>query len=317
MKKVAIYGTGAFGYAILKHLDNKHDSSFQLSAYDHHPGTTEHLREKRSHPIFHKDTIISHRPEFFDTPEELVANADIIVLAVPSRATTEVTRLISENAPNNVTIVNIAKALDKATGKRLSEIVEQAAGDFPYHYAQLSGGTIASDLFHHEPLGIDIASEDESTRETLKQLFTSSNLTVMTTDDVRGVEYASALKNVISILAGIVKGLGFSYGSETHIISTTADYVGTICVEKLGAKPETFSIGSQCWGNDMWMSCTGNTRNRAFGELLGSGKPVSEALEEMHQGHKLVEGVNTLQVLDQLPEFKEVETIKCTARSHR
>ena len=309
-RTIALYGVGAFGYAILKHLDNKHDDSFNLIAHDSVAEVNTHLREQRQHPFLYQDTRISHRPTFVDTPEELVANADIIVLGVPSQFTAQVSQLIAANAPSGVTIVNLAKALDKTSGKRLSLVFQEAVGDFDHRYAQLAGGTIAADLFAHEPLGIDIASTDPQVRDDLQALFTSRNLTVMTTDDVVGVEYASALKNVISILAGIVKGLGFSYGSETHIISVTAHQVGSICTEKLGAKPETFSIGSQCWGNDMWMSCTGNTRNRQFGELLGSGTPVTEALEQMHAGNKLVEGVNTLQVLDQLPEFKEIELIK-------
>ena len=310
MNKIAIYGVGAFGYAILKHFDNKQDDSYQLVGYDALAEVNQHLSEKRSHPFFHTDTQVSERPSFVHSPEELLVGADIVVLGVSSDATREVAQTIKNHAKPGITIINIAKALDKTTGKRLSEIMAEELDGFDYHYSALAGGTIADDLFHHEPLGIDIASTSSDVADELQRLFSSSNLKVYTTNDLAGVEYASALKNVISILAGIVHGLGFSYGSETHIISRTAFHVGEICVDNYGARPETFGIGSQSWGNDMWMSCTGDTRNRALGELLGKGTSAKDALAEMHAGRKLVEGVNTLQILDQLPAFKEIEVIK-------
>ncbi|KAA0003133.1 MAG: hypothetical protein FE044_01935 [Thermoplasmata archaeon] len=51
----------------------------------------------------------------------------------------------------------------------------------------------------------------------------------------------------------------------------------------LGAKPHTFSMESQCWGNDLWMSCTGKSRNREFGKLIGDGLSPKEALKEMEK----------------------------------
>jgi glycerol-3-phosphate dehydrogenase (NAD(P)+) len=170
-------------------------------------------------------------------------------------------------------------------------------GDKPYFYSVLAGRTIASDLFSHEPLGADIACTDCNTCVKLADLFNSETLNVYATDDVKGVEYAGAFKNVIAIFAGIVSGLGLSYGSETHFISRASGNIKNLCVRKLGAQEKTFSMESQSWGNDYWMSCTGNTRNRQYGILIGRGNSPSEALEIMKKERKSVEGVNTLKVL--------------------
>ena len=309
-KHIALYGIGAFGYAILKHLDNKHDDTFDLIAYDIVDEVMDKLRADRTHPHHHTDTSITDMPRFADSPEELLKDADIVIVAVASSATRLVMQTIKQYAKPGVILVNTAKALDKDSGKRLSEITVEELDGFDYVYAQFAGGTVADDLFRHEPLGIDIASQAEAVLQPLADIFTSSNLQVYTTTDLTGVEYASSLKNVISILAGIVKGLGFSYGSETHIISKTAQAIGDVCVEQLGARADTFSMGRQCWGNDMWMSCTGETRNRQLGILLGEGVSTQEAIETMHKGNKLVEGVNTLKIIDQLPGLKDIETVK-------
>lgn len=307
---IALYGIGAFGYAILKHLDNKHDDSFSLTAYDIVDEVMDSLSTTRQHPFYHTDTTISDMPEFARSPEDLLKDADIIITAVSSDATREVMRTIRSHAKQPVTIINTAKALDKESGQRLSQLVDKELEGFNHAYALLAGGTIADDLFRHEPLGIDIACSDEPALKTLSDIFTSANLHVYTTTDLLGVEYAAALKNVISILAGIVKGLGFSYGAETHIISKTAQEIADVCINQLGAQPDSFSMGRQAWGNDMWMSCTGNTRNRQLGILLGEGVSAPEALEAMHKGNKLVEGVNTLRTVDQLPGIKDIQSVQ-------
>src|SRR5690606_30568015 len=147
-------------------------------------------------------------------------------------------------------------------------------------YAMLAGGTIATDLFHQEPLGADIACENEGALAKLAKVFESRNLFVYPTTDLTGVEYASAFKNVISVMAGITSGMGFSYGAETHIISRCAYEVERVVTGELGGSEETFRMNSQCWGNDLWMSCTGNTRNREFGILLGRGFSIDEAQQK-------------------------------------
>jgi len=68
-------------------------------------------------------------------------------------------------------------------------------------------------------------------------------------------------------------------------------------LKNLGGKSKTFGIQSQCWGNDLWMSSTGNTRNREFGILLGQGMTVDWAIKKMKKEEKTIEGLKTIQAL--------------------
>ncbi len=307
--KVSIYGIGNFGYAMLKHFDGKQHESIKVTAYDRNQTVLESLKTNHSHPFFHKSVKISDYINFARNFNELLDDCDVLILAVSSDATREVAQNIKPFIKKPLVIVNTAKALDYQTGKRLSEIVDEELREVSYTYALVAGGTIAQDLFKHEPLGIDLACSNTRLTQGLNDLFTSNNLHVYSTTDLIGVEYAAAFKNIIAILAGIVKGLGFSYGSETHLISRTAQQVADIAVNKLGAQTETFSTGRQCWGNDLWMSCTGNTRNREFGILLGKSIPVEEALAKMTAAHKTIEGYNTVKVIDKIDVLKNIEII--------
>jgi glycerol-3-phosphate dehydrogenase (NAD(P)+) len=303
MLKVSIYGIGNFGFALLKHLSQPYayTREFILFAYDSDKLLMDNLRINRTHLIHHRDVKISKHVILPTTLKQLLDNTDVLILAVTSIGIKDVLLELRPFINSKLIIVNTAKALS-AEGRRFSEVIFECMDgiDFPVSIAVLAGGTIAYDLFKHEPLGVDIASYDEKTLKLLKDIFSTNNLKVYTSTDLVGVEYAASFKNVISILAGIVKGLGLSYGSQTYMISRAADEVKRLVIDEFGAKENTFGIGSQCWGNDLWMSCTGNTRNREFGILLGKGKTVNEAINEMRADNKTIEGINTLMTLNNI-----------------
>jgi glycerol-3-phosphate dehydrogenase (NAD(P)+) len=303
MRKISIYGIGNFGFALLKHLDKKADKGqFSLHMYDRNKKLRDSLRKEGVHLIHHKNIKISKNVVVEESPKNLVNGADILILAVTSNAIKEVVSNIKSYINKKIIILNTAKALDSTTGERPSVIIKNSLKGvkYPVSVAMMAGGTIAKDLFYENPLGADIACKNKKTLETLKDIFVSDNLNVYTTSDIVGVEYAAAFKNVVSISAGIMKGLNFSYGSETHIISRLSGEIKKLVVTKLGGKCATFSTESQCWGNDMLMSATGNTRNREFGILIGKGYDPKKALEKMKKENKTVEGINTVKVIKKI-----------------
>lgn len=301
LRKVGVYGTGHFGYALLHHLEHKAGSQIELKAYDRNPQIRASLATQRQHPLYESGSLLAEHVRIVDSVAELMDGLEILILAVTSISMREVSaRIAAEPWTSPLTIVNTAKALDYQTGRRLSEIVAEVISNpsQPVTYAALAGGTIAGELLSQNPLGMTIACLDRGKLGELKWLFGSPNMWVEVTTDLVGVEHAGAFKNVIAICAGMVRGLGFSYGAETHLISRMAQEAEKFCIGCLGAAPETFSIGSQCWGSDLWMSCTGSSRNRALGELLGEGQSLQEANEQMAAQQKTVEGVQTLRALD-------------------
>jgi len=282
---------------MLRHLQRKIPDSISLTVYDRDAEVRQCLASQRKHPHHSADTPVRDEVRIADSTDELLADLDALILAVTSNSTREVIANIAEASwAQPLVIINTAKALDFQTGCRLSELVTEGLANSAkeFVYSALAGGTIASDLLQHEPLGMTVACQDAGALSSIGKLISSRNLWVEATTDLVGVEYAGAFKNVIAICAGMVHGLGYSYGSTTHLISRLAREIETLCVTRLGAQQGTFSTGSQCWGSDLWMSCTGKTRNQELGRLLGEGRSLDDANQAMAQKHKTVEGVQTL-----------------------
>ena len=195
----------------------------------------------------------------------------------------------------------------KKSGKLYSSILSNILSKKKYEYGILAGGTIASDLFKEEPLGITMAFNKKKDQLLLKKIFSNQNLKVYESSDVIGVEYASAFKNIISILAGIVNGLKYSFGSETHLISIASGEVKNLVLNHLGGSPCTFAMESQCWGNDLWMSCLGNSRNRKLGILIAKNDSFIKGLNEAKKNNITVEGINSIYSLEKFKMLNKVD----------
>lgn len=315
-QNVLVYGGGQFGFAIARHLGNKFskDPTQRINLYEIDTAVSDSLKTEHIHPYHFKDIKLPEKVDVYSSLDDALHGSDVVVLAVPSQSVRENCRKLKKLIKKPTVFVNSAKSLEHSTGKRLSVVInEELRGcHYAYDIAVISGGTIAGEMVKDAALGAEISCKNKAVAIELQNLFSNEHLRIYSNLDLKGVEYAGALKNVISIGAGITDGLGFPYGSKTFVISRASKEAKELAL-KLGAKPHTFSMESQCWGNDMWMSCTGNTRNRYFGELLGKGLKTKEALEKLESEHKIAEGYPTIKVAYDLMKKKNLEAPLFTA----
>jgi len=308
--KIGIIGTGMFGFSIAHHLANKHINNKEIAiiTYDINKELIEHLKKTRKHLYHFKNKKLPSNISFTNNVLEISENADLIVMAVKSQSVREVIREIKNHLEDKVIILNTAKALEIETAKTFYEVINEELKNIKIKYtlAKFSGGTFAEDLVNYAPLGADIGCEKPAAIKKLQEIFHNENLRIYGNNDLIGVEYAGAFKNIIAIFAGIINGLALPYGSETHMISRAAKEAKEIALD-LGAKAHTFSMESQCWGNDLWMSCTGKSRNRNFGILIGKGLSPKKAIEKLQTQHKLVEGYFTVKAIPSLCKKTKVK----------
>ncbi len=303
---IGIYGVGNFGYAILKHLA-KQKSNHNIFCYDRNSKVRDYLKNNNKHPFLHTKISINRRIKVCDDPKNLILNSDILVLAVNSYAIESICNNLKKYHRKGIIVINTAKALLYPSCMTISQLLNKKLKNINFKYIMLAGGTIANDLFLHEPLGVNIASNCNSSLDIVQNIFKSSNLKVYKSSDLLGVEYASSFKNIISILAGVINGFGYSFGSETHIISRASGEIKKLVVNYYGGKDETFSTESQCWGNDMWMSSLGSSRNRKLGVLIAQLNSFSEAIMKSKKNNMTVEGAETFKCLKTLINKKEKE----------
>lgn len=310
-KKVAFYGFGVMDAGIAAYFDSKFsEEDIDMLFFDINPEINTHFQKHRQQPDHFPDIKFSEKVNGTDSIEELVEDAEHIIIGIPSlhirKSVQEFAQYLTK--PSIITIVS--KGLEQGTNKRLSEVVrEELESNSKYQHgiAVFSGGTIADDIARRRPLVATVASENRRNRKAVTDLFHSETLRVYTTNDVIGTELSGALKNCISIGAGICEGLGFYTGTISSYIIRASTEIQRIA-EKMGAKDETFSSGSPAFWGDIMLSCFGETRNREYGRRICQEVVTPlDVLEQMGQEHKTVEGYYTITVARELAKKHFIE----------
>jgi glycerol-3-phosphate dehydrogenase (NAD(P)+) len=221
-----------------------------------------------------------------------VAEAELVCLAVPSRAFREVVEALPGNAP----VLSLAKGLDPATGERLSQVVR----DRPV--AVLSGPNHAEEIADGLPAAAVVASEDAELAAELQNALISPRFRVYVNADLAGVELCAAAKNVIALAAGAVDGLRFGDNAKAALVARGLAEMARLA-DAYGARAETFA-GLAGLG-DLVVTCwSRHSRNRRAGELIAGGLPPAEAEAEIGM---VVEGLTTAPVLRELSRRLEIE----------
>jgi len=221
-----------------------------------------------------------------------VGVADLVCLAIPSRAFREV----AESLPGDAPVLSLTKGLDPETGHQLSRVVR----DRPV--AVLTGPNHAEEIAQGLPAAAVISSEDEGLAVELQHAIISTRFRVYLNADLIGVELCAAAKNVMALAAGGVDGFGFGDNAKAALITRGLSEMARLG-EACGARGETFS-GLAGMG-DLIVTCFSRySRNRRAGELIAQGRSPEEAREEIGM---VVEGLTTAPVLRDLSRRLGVE----------
>ena len=216
--------------------------------------------------------------------------AELIALALPSAAYAGISARLRPRA--GAFVITLAKGLDPATHRVLSEVVAEATGHDPHRVAPLSGPNHAEEIAAGQPAASVIASTDPDVAKALQRALSTARFRVYASADVRGVQLCGAAKNVIGIAAGISDGLGFGDNARSALITRGLAEM-TRLGSALGADSRTYA-GLAGLG-DLVATCTSrHSRNRAAGELLARG--IAPGLAEQQVG-MVVEGLHTAPAL--------------------
>jgi glycerol-3-phosphate dehydrogenase (NAD(P)+) len=242
--------------------------------------------------VGHGVVVAGRRAPFVPIAEAPIGEADLVCIAVPSRAFREVVEALPGEAPRLI----LTKGLDPASGGRLSQVVEGAP------VAVLSGPNHAEEIAQGLPAAAVLASQDEELAVELQHALMSPRFRVYVNSDLVGVELCAAAKNVMALAAGAVDGLGAGDNAKAALITRGLAEMARLG-EACGARAETFA-GLAGMG-DLIVTCwSRHSRNRRAGELIASGVAPEEAVAQIGM---VVEGLTTAPVLRDLAHRLGIE----------
>jgi glycerol-3-phosphate dehydrogenase (NAD(P)+) len=233
---------------------------------------------------------------------EAVADADFVVLAVPSQSLRDNLAGVVAGLSRNTVLVSLMKGVELGTTKRMSEVIREVADVAEDAVAVVTGPNLAKEIAAGQPAATVVACSDAAAAERLQDACRTPYFRPYTNTDVVGCELGGAVKNVIALATGMAEGMGFGDNTKASLITRGLAETARLGAA-LGADPMTFS-GLAGLG-DLVATCTSPlSRNRTFGERLGRGETLEQILAQKQQ---TAEGVKSCRSILDLARKHDVD----------
>ncbi len=299
MSKILTIGGGSWGTAFSNYLTRNVPV---INIWIREEDVIRTIIEKGQNQLFLPGIKLSKGLRPVSNLKESVSNADIIILAVPSKFMRAVLNEIRNEIEGKI-IVNLSKGFESDSLKTISQVAADVIGETVLDkWVTISGPSFAKELALNHPTAVSSVSQNDDINKMIQEMFSSDILRIYSSDDLIGVEVAGSMKNVMAIAAGIISGLGFGYNSVAAMITRAIMEITRFGL-KLGAKQTTF------WGlagiGDLMLTSFGPlSRNYQLGLKIAEGK----SLEEIENSSKMVvEGVETTKAIKKLSKKIEIE----------
>ena len=300
--KVAVLGAGSWGMALSKVLaENGHD----VKIWSRPSGIIEvnEINNHHTNKRYFDNTVFPESITATTDLKEAIADRKVIVIVIPTVGIRELTQQLQTVIQEPKIIVHASKGLEQKTHQRISTIIEEEISEEKREgIAVLSGPSHAEEVVVQDLTSITSASKDEEVAKIIQELFMNDYFRVYRNTDVIGVELGAALKNIIAIGAGTLKGIGYGDNAIAALVTRGLAEISRLGIA-LGAKPHTF-MGMSGVGDLIVTSTSVHSRNWRAGKLIGEGHDIKTIQDEIGMA---VEGLSTVIAAKELAEECGIE----------
>jgi glycerol-3-phosphate dehydrogenase (NAD(P)+) len=298
--EAAVMGAGAWGSALAKVLA---DAGNDVTLWARRQELADEINDTHRNTEYLGDVELSKSIRATSNAAEALAGACTVLLAVPSQTLranlTDWTDLLGDD----VTLVSLAKGIELDTLMRMSQVVVQVTGADPSRVAVVTGPNLASEIAEEQPAATVVACADSGRAVTLQRALATRYFRPYTNADVIGAEVGGACKNVIALACGMAAGGRLGENTMAAIITRGLAEIMRLGIA-LGAKPAT--LAGLAGVGDLVATCTSpHSRNRTFGQRLGTGESVEAAM--LAAGGHIAEGVTSCESILALAASYDVE----------
>ncbi len=284
---IGIIGSGSWATALAKILT---DNNRHIHWWIRNEETIRHM-QLRHHNKHYLTSV------YFDTGllqlnhrvEEVVKASDTIILAVPSAFLRTVLETLPPNAFEGKKVVSAIKGLVGGTNQLINDYLADTFNLPPEQYFTITGPCHAEEVANEKLSYLTFSGVNTTETDALAACFNNSYLQTIVNKDVTGVQFASVLKNIYAMGAGIAHGL--EYGDNflsvfiTNCFREMQEFLEKYEQYQAGAgkEPMVHNYNASAYLGDLLVTCYSlHSRNRTFGNMIGKGYSVRATQLELN-----------------------------------
>jgi glycerol-3-phosphate dehydrogenase (NAD(P)+) len=298
-RKVAVLGAGSWGTTFAKIVA---DGGSDVTVWARRPELAREITESKRNSDYLPGINLPRSLRASAHLSEVLDGAEQVFISVPSQTLRENLAQFRPLIGPNAIVVSLMKGVEKGTGNRMSEVIEQELHIGADRIAVASGPNLALEIAREQPTAAVISSASLEAATAVALTATNPYFRSFVNTDVIGTEFGGVLKNLIAVAIGIVDGVGYGENTKASIITRGLVEMTDFAVA-YGARAETLS-GLAGLG-DLIATCESSlSRNNTAGRLLGQGYSFSDVIAQMNQ---TAEGLSSVAPVLELARAKGVD----------
>jgi len=291
---IAIIGGGSWATAIAKIvLEQGNDS---IHWYIHREDRIEDFKRLGHNPAYLTSVKFDlERIMFSADINDVVKDCDTLIFVSPSPYLKGYLKKLKVRIKDKF-IITAIKGIVPDDNLIVSEYLSREYRIPEENIAVIGGPCHAEEVALERLSYLTIACSDMSKAELFAHRLSSFYIKTSVSDDVRGVEYSSVLKNVYAIAAGICSGLKYGDNFQAVLMSNALQEISRFLD---AVHPIRRNVDDSVYLGDLLVTSYSNfSRNRTFGTMIGKGYSVKTAQIEMemiaegYYGTKCIKEIN-------------------------
>ncbi|MDC0204495.1 NAD(P)-binding domain-containing protein [Flavobacteriales bacterium] len=288
--RILVLGAGTFGTAIANELSvNTKNNVIIFSRNQNKVDEINTLHTNKScFPNKHltKDLVAS-------SDKNSIKNADVIFIALPSLVIIENLNKLKLYFKKDVLLVNLSKGLFSKGVTIVDSIKDSLNTD---NVVTLKGPSFAVEVMEHADTLLTFGYTTIKQYRLIKKIVENTAIHLDYTNDIRGVEVLSILKNIYALVIGAVDAKYNSANTRFMILTKSFSEI-RVLLRSLGGSEDTLFLA--CGFGDLCLTSLNDlSRNRTLGLLIGKGffsadyksnTVILEGLDSIEMLHNLVD----------------------------
>ncbi|MCE3231203.1 MAG: hypothetical protein K0R52_1131 [Alphaproteobacteria bacterium] len=307
MKKICIIGAGSWGTALA--LTACRVGKQRVTLLTRQPEQASILHQSRENRVYLPGIALP--PELVISSDlTALKDADIVFQVTPAQSLRDITKTVRDYLPSTAPWVICAKGIARGSQEKEPQLLSEVSREvLPNPVAILSGPSFADEVARNLPTAVTIASNQEEIARFVASSLRHTRFRCYVHDDPIGVQISGAVKNVLAIACGIVRGKGFGNNAAAALMTRGLAEMRRLGLS-LGGKGDTF-LGLAGIG-DVTLTCSSEqSRNMRLGVALGQQK---NSVEKVLEGSSFIaEGVPTAAAVHKLCQTLSVSMPLCQA----
>lgn len=273
---IAIMGGGSWATAIAKMMLEQNESIYWYMRRD---DRIEEFRRLGHNPAYLTSVHFDiDRIHFHSDINKVVENSDTLIFVTPSPYLKSHLKKLRTRLRDKF-LVTAIKGIVPDENLVCSEYFHQMYNVPDENLAVLGGPSHAEEVALGRLTYLTVGCANEEKAQCFADMLSSEYVKTRTSDDVIGIEYASVLKNVYAIAAGICHGLKYGDNFQAVLMSNAVQEMSRFL--KTVHPIERNIIDSVYLGDLLVTGYSNFSRNRVFGTMIGKGYSVKSAQIEM------------------------------------